>query len=153
MEKRLYRNTRNKMIGGVCTGLAEYFAIDPVLIRLVFVILALYSGVGILAYIILWIVVPASLEPTVAAESATGGSAADITHESVQPMQQAETDRSKGSLYGGVILIVIGALFLLDNFMPSFGFEDFWPLLLVAIGGAMLWNSWPARNEDKEVLS
>ena len=45
MEKRLYRITRNKMIGGVCSGMAEYFNIDPVLVRLVFVILAFQHGI------------------------------------------------------------------------------------------------------------
>lgn len=152
MEKRLYRNTHNKMIGGVCTGLAEYFSIDPVLIRLVFVILALHQGIGLLAYVILWIVVPARFEPTLAADGA--GPVADDTASETQPLtQEQEKTPGKSSLYGGIILIVIGLLFLLDNFLPSFGFEDFWPLLLIAVGGGMLWNSWPQRNEDEEVLS
>lgn len=55
---RLYRSRSEKMIAGVCGGLGEYFDVDPVLIRLLFVVTALISGVGLLAYIILWIVVP-----------------------------------------------------------------------------------------------
>ena len=52
------------------------------------------------------------------------------------------------------MLIVIGTLFLLDNFIPYFGFDDFWPLLLIAIGAGMLWNSWPRfRNSAEEVES
>jgi hypothetical protein len=62
-------------------------------------------------------------------------------------------DPGKGSLYGGIVLIVIGTLFLLDNFLPGFGFEDFWPIVLIAVGGGMLWNSWPQRREEKEALS
>lgn len=156
MEKRLYRNTRNKMIGGVCTGLAEYFRIDPVLIRLVFVILALHQGIGILAYVILWIVVPARFEPVLAGGAAgeTGPIPDDAAPETGTALEEKEKTPGKGSLYGGIILIVIGVLFLLDNFIPSFGFHDFWPLLLIAIGGGMLWNSWPQRNEEEEeVLS
>ncbi len=56
--KKLYRNMRNKMIGGVAAGLGDYFAIDPTLVRLAFVALALLGGPGIVVYLIMWIVVP-----------------------------------------------------------------------------------------------
>lgn len=55
---RLYRSRSEKMIAGVSGGLGEYFDVDPVLIRLLFVVTSFISGAGILAYIILWIVVP-----------------------------------------------------------------------------------------------
>lgn len=55
---KLYRSRSQKMIAGVSGGLGEYFDVDPVLIRLLFVVTAFISGVGILAYIVLWIVVP-----------------------------------------------------------------------------------------------
>jgi phage shock protein C len=55
---RLYRSRSQKMLAGVCGGLGEYFDVDPVLIRLLFVVTTFISGAGILAYIILWIVVP-----------------------------------------------------------------------------------------------
>jgi len=59
MAKRLYRSTKDKMIAGVCGGIAEYFDIDPVIVRVVFVILLLPGGLpGLLPYIILWIIVP-----------------------------------------------------------------------------------------------
>src|SRR5437762_10753784 len=57
---RLYRSRSQKMIAGVAGGLGEYFDVDPVLIRLLFVVTAFISGAGILAYIILWIVLPAA---------------------------------------------------------------------------------------------
>jgi phage shock protein C len=62
--KRLYRSTTDRMVAGVCTGLAEYFNVDPTLVRLLFVIFALAGGPGLLAYIVLWLVVPE--EPTAA---------------------------------------------------------------------------------------
>ena len=59
MYKKLYRSVTDKMIAGVCGGLAEYFAVDPVIVRLVFVLAVVFgAGSGILAYIILWIIVP-----------------------------------------------------------------------------------------------
>ena len=58
MEKRLHRSRTEKMIAGVCGGLAEYFNVDPTLIRVLWVLTVLLAGTGILLYIILWIVMP-----------------------------------------------------------------------------------------------
>jgi len=56
--KRLYRSKNNKIVAGVCAGIGEYFEVDPVLIRLLWVIFVLMGGSGILAYIIAWIIIP-----------------------------------------------------------------------------------------------
>jgi phage shock protein C len=56
--KRLYRSTKDKILGGVCGGIAEYYNMDPTIVRLLWVIFSLIYGVGILAYIIAWIIVP-----------------------------------------------------------------------------------------------
>ncbi len=56
--KRLTRSESNKMIGGVCAGLANYFGIDPTIVRLIFVALVVLYGQGLLLYLILWIVMP-----------------------------------------------------------------------------------------------
>lgn len=55
--KKLYRSRTNKMLGGVCAGVAEYFNVDPTLIRLLWVLFA-FTGAGILVYIIAWIIIP-----------------------------------------------------------------------------------------------
>jgi len=62
MEKRLYKSNKNKMLGGVCGGIAEYFNIDPTLVRLGLVLFCALGGSGILAYIVMLIVVPQSPE-------------------------------------------------------------------------------------------
>ena len=56
--KRLYRSNDNKVIAGVCGGLAEYFNIDPVIPRIIFLLIALPGGISILAYFIFWIAMP-----------------------------------------------------------------------------------------------
>lgn len=56
--KRLYRSRTNKVIAGVCGGLAEYFKIDPVILRVIFLLIALPGGISILVYFIFWIVMP-----------------------------------------------------------------------------------------------
>jgi phage shock protein C len=58
-EKRLTRRLDNKMIGGVCSGLADYFNVDPTIVRVLFVITFLSASAGFWIYIILWIVMPA----------------------------------------------------------------------------------------------
>ena len=60
--RKLYRSANNKMIAGVASGVGEYLNIDPTLVRLGFIVLALMGGPGLLAYIIMWVVVP--LEPS-----------------------------------------------------------------------------------------
>lgn len=57
-EKKLTRSTSDRMIAGVCAGLGNYFDIDSVIVRILFVVLALAGGPGILLYLILWIVMP-----------------------------------------------------------------------------------------------
>ena len=61
MSKRLYRSRTDRKLAGVCGGLAVYFGIDPVIPRLTWVVFALAAGMGVLAYIICWLVIP--LEP------------------------------------------------------------------------------------------
>lgn len=62
MEKKLYKSSKNKMIDGVCAGIAEYFNIDPTLVRIGLVLFSAMGGAGILAYIIMAIVMPRNPE-------------------------------------------------------------------------------------------
>jgi phage shock protein C len=59
--KKLYRSRTDRKVAGVCGGLAQYFNIDPVIVRLIWILFVLLGGSGIIIYIIAWIVVP--LEP------------------------------------------------------------------------------------------
>lgn len=56
--KRLYRSGKEKVLGGVCGGLGEYFGIDPTIVRLLWILFFLAYGAGVLAYIIAWIIIP-----------------------------------------------------------------------------------------------
>ena len=58
MKKRLYKSNHEKMLDGVCGGIAEYFDLDPTLVRLAWVVFCAMGGCGILAYIIAAIVIP-----------------------------------------------------------------------------------------------
>ena len=124
---RLYRSTSDKVIGGVAGGLADYLNIDPVIVRIIFVLLAVFGGSGVLVYIILWIVIPE--KPFLFAE--------------VQPEEQDGQEqqgmvdarrKSNSSLIAGIVLIAFGLLFLVDRLMPMYHIWDFWPLLLIGAG-------------------
>jgi phage shock protein C len=58
MDKRLQRSRTEKMIAGVCGGLAEYFDVDPTIVRILWVIVTLLGGAGIILYIVLWVIMP-----------------------------------------------------------------------------------------------
>jgi len=120
MEKRLYRSTTNKVIGGVCGGLGEYFEIDPVFVRIVAVILALATGVGLLAYIVAWIIMPKDIElPT---EVAALGSSEPVKYS------------SWNKYLPGMILIGLGVILLVQEHWYWFDWEQFWPVALIVVG-------------------
>ncbi len=56
--RRMYRDPENRLIGGVCSGLAAYWHVDPTIVRLVFILLAIFGMAGVLIYLILWVVLP-----------------------------------------------------------------------------------------------
>jgi phage shock protein C len=60
--KRLMRSSRDKKIGGVCAGVADYFDLDPTIVRVVWLLAVLFGGTGLLLYVILWIVLPLAPE-------------------------------------------------------------------------------------------
>lgn len=125
MAKKLYRNTTDRMIWGVCGGLSEYFDIDVSLIRVIFVVLALASGVGILLYIILAIIVPSASTPATVSPEVTPAQ---------QPAHPAP-DLRRGRMLIGALLVLVGVIFLLSNLgLWWLSWSTVWPLLLVAIG-------------------
>ncbi len=155
MEK-LRRSSKYNMVAGVAGGLAEYFEIDPLIIRLIFVLTAFWSGVGILVYLILLIVLP--LEETINEPSqsdireSSEGSANNQEKSgppSGQPGASEENDQTKkGGVITGLILITIGVLFLLEKLVPDFYFKQFWPLLLVLIGLVLVVTSLSSDEMD-----
>lgn len=135
MQKRLYRSARNKMIGGVAAGLAEYFDVDPVIFRILFVVVALMGGWGFIAYIICWIIIPQ--EPLPAAHGAAPPQAPTPEAQTAPP----PSEPSRGHILAGIALIVIGVLFLADNLFPRIDLADYWPAILIVLGGAILLRS------------
>ncbi len=152
--KKLYRSRKDKMIAGVAGGLADYFDVDVVLFRLMFVLLVLFGGGGVLAYVILWIVAPQ--EPLVTVFTKDGQPAnPNPEPETVVPeteKQNVQAKSSNASLFAGIALIVIGLLFLANRMLPWFRFEEFWPLILI-VGGVLILdpNLLKSKNYKDEI--
>ncbi len=153
MEKKLHRDEHRKVVGGVCAGLAEYFDIDVSIVRLVFLLSLLLKGGGGLIYIVLWIVLPKRgyIPPVDYTMPPPPGGApyqAPGTFNSPSPFHPnpvftPKRGTSTGALIGGIILIMLGAGFLLDQFeiIPDFDFENWWPVILIAIGLVFIFTS------------
>jgi len=154
MAKKLYRSTTDKMLGGVAGGLADYFDIDSTLVRVLFIVIVFLGGGGIIAYIILWIVVPK--KPYEIPKNSYNQSPPEDESRSSFSSSENRSDSfnvSNGSLAGSVahsngkqmwiaiVLIVIGGLLLLDNLFPRFDFDHYWPVILIAIGVGLLLKS------------
>ncbi|MBK7630073.1 MAG: PspC domain-containing protein [Ignavibacteriales bacterium] len=157
MYKKLYRSVTDKMLGGVCGGLAEYFSIDPVIVRLIFVLAVIFGGSGIIAYIILWIIIPQKpyiitpFNNEYAKQDSNPGSEEKKSENTEFNMNiMNEKPQNNRSIYAGAFLIFLGGIFLLDNFVPHFHFGDFWPLVLIGLGIAIILNS---RNKNVSEVS
>lgn len=136
MEPRLVRSEEERIVAGVCSGLAQYLGIDPVLVRLAFLLLIPAGGVGIPLYFILMIIMPS--------ESDVGLSQSEVVEKNFEELGDtfsSSVDRARqhpnGPTIAAVLLIVMGIYFLLENFgLVSGGL--FWPLALILLGVFML---------------
>jgi len=148
MNTKLYRSNSDRMIGGVCGGLARYLNIDSTLVRLFFVLVGLGGeGFGVLLYFILWLVMPAE-------DQVPGGNVGDSIRASTQEMtgraqelaqdvrRATMTPHPQAHLIIGVALIIVGSFWLLDNlnfaWLHWLSFDILGALLLIAGGIVML---------------
>lgn len=148
--KRIYLNQREKVIGGVCAGIADYFDIDVAWVRLAFVLSIFAEGFGILAYIVAWIVFPKDERSRAQVEAQHAGVKVEVTTDDGQTTRVKTARFGSGSRNAiGIILVLLGLLFFMDQNFYWFRFDSFWPLLLIALGGYMLYRA--AQPEDAEV--
>jgi phage shock protein PspC (stress-responsive transcriptional regulator) len=130
---RLTRS-RDRILGGVAAGLAEYLDIDPTIVRVGWVLAVVFGlPLAILGYLILWVIMP-SAETR---HSEAGAGKIEAT-----PSTEEEARRDNGALLLGLVLVIVGILFLLPHgdFLPWFGFRLIhftWPILLI-LGGVLL---------------
>ncbi len=142
MEKRLYRVRKDKVFAGIAAGLGKYLDIDPILIRIIIVLITIFHGVGLIIYIILWIVIPEEpIENLYKTMNEEGNTEASFEEFSTGENSQSNIrTSSSGRVIVGVILIGLGLVFLLEKFFPFFDFELFFAIGLIALGVGLLMN-------------
>lgn len=128
MARRLTRSRQGAVLAGVAAGFGEYLDVDPVLVRLVFVLLAFLDGLGLLAYAAAWVLMPGGAEAPRATPAAPPGAAFDRL--------------APARLTIGLALIIVGSAALVDRLglvhWPGWArLETLWPLLLIAIGASL----------------
>jgi phage shock protein C len=131
--KRLYRSKENKVLAGVCGGIAEYFNIDPVWVRLIAVLLTFADGIGIMMYLIAWILIPVNPDQKDTPKTEAERVAARIS-DRVERRNDMSDSQPKGRILIGAIIILIGLGFLFKNLFWWFKFEYVLPLAVIAIG-------------------
>ena len=113
--RRLTRSRDDRVLGGVAAGIARYFAVDPIVIRILFVVAAVFAGVGILAYVAGWLLLPEEDAP------------------------RGPVERVDWRQLAGCVLLGIGLLVTLGRFGFWIDEQVVWALGLIGIGGAVLW--------------
>ncbi len=122
-QKHLYRSVKDRKIAGVAGGIGEYLEVDSAIVRLIWLLAVLFGGAGFLAYIIAWIVIPE--EKTVNDEN--------TINEDPLPIER-KTELKGGMNFLGVLLIVLGVIFLLKEFIPFGLIRYFWPVIIIGLG-------------------
>lgn len=130
MKKRLTRSVRDKVFSGVAGGIAEYIEVDPVIVRISFVLLTLLHGVGLIVYIVCMVIMPQEILLP------------DEMQEKYKGMEAAGNEKKKGNRekYFGALLMGIGVIFLLKN-IADWRFFEIVPFILIVIGVWLVMNS------------
>jgi phage shock protein C len=157
----------DRILGGVCSGLAADLHVDPLWIRIAFVLLALVQGIGVLLYVVLWVVMPERADAQAGGNSRFVSMMADIRRAWHDLQAQFGGTRPAGpsepaggptspttptnstwrnpSVALGLILVVVGVLFLADN-LGLVPWNVIWPVTLIVIGVLLLARSATKRS-------
>jgi phage shock protein C len=124
MERKLYRSHTNKILGGVCGGVAEYFKIDPIIVRAIWVLLLFTSALSapaFLLYIVGWLLLPTNKTSFGIAESAP-------------KLAGIEMSARSRSLFAGVVILLIGAAALISAVSPNTPIQLAFAFTLILLG-------------------
>jgi phage shock protein C len=145
MNRRLYRCRENRVLAGVASGVAEFFQLDPTLVRVVWFVSFFAGGFSLLVYIGLAIIVP--LEPLsdagavgMAGAAATSGAEGVAGDAATAPEGHRHAPRAQGRLtmFLGIALVLLGSLALLDVLLPSVSWRYLWPVFIVGMGTVLI---------------
>ncbi len=150
--ERLHRSSTERILGGVCGGLGEYFDIDPTIVRVVYAVVTIATAgvIGIVLYLLLWLIVPAEASLGMSTRESLRANvddmatlAREIGSEMRATLGGASSEsprRLEPAVLAGLLLIILGVLFLLGSF-DVFGWihwSRLWPLIIIVIGVLLL---------------
>ena len=146
--QQAFQRGSDRILGGVCSGMAAGFRVDPLWVRIAFVILAFFQGVGVFIYIVLWLVMPESSDGLGRGRAGFESMADDLKRvgadiagqfrkSAPSDAGQAASPRSRNAVILGLILVVFGVLILAVNTgLVTWGV--IWPVAVIAAGAALL---------------
>ena len=158
MADRLYRSRDERLIGGVAGGMAENLGLDPTIVRIGWVVLALIAPITPLVYFVQMFVIPeepeagptpaitsadassASLAPSTTAIAATSRSDREArrdTRDAARVARGGRGDRSAGVIFG-VLLVLVGGWFLVRPYIPRFDIGVYWPYVVIGLGVVLI---------------
>ncbi len=142
MKKRLYRSNSDKMLTGVCSGIGEYIDLDPTLVRLLFVLVSLAYGSGVIAYIIAAIVIPEKPE-----NYEYDDKEVEVFDKDGNKIESDPNKQKKTKQLIGIVLLGLGGFLLVDNLFTWFDRGVIWAIGIIAVGGFLLLKTSEKKEE------
>ena len=136
------RSKHNSMIAGVCAGIAEYLEVDPTVIRILFVVFTFIGGSGVIVYILLWLLMPEESSERLLPKERMNAAVSEMREKAstfVRYSGESSSD-SRSSQLIPALLVFGGLFFLLRSYGFHFGSHDFWPLIIILIGVALIYK-------------
>jgi len=138
-KKKIYRLKDDYIVAGVSGGIAEYFEIDATLIRVIFILLTIGGGSGILIYLILWLIIPkeGGKEVKVDREKKVKEFAEDMGEKAQDLAKEIKKDVKSGKRgsFLGLVLVILGTVVLVNKLFPmQIDWEYVWPGILIFLG-------------------
>lgn len=135
LPQKLHRSTTDRIIFGVCGGIAEYFDISPILVRVIFILGAFLNGLGVLVYVILALVLPPNPIKSINEDFQAIRTGAEPTGEGTEPIEdKTEMDlkvATRRRVMFGLIVILAGLLFMVYRTYPTYWLQ--WPYIVSAV--------------------
>lgn len=150
--KRLVRSNTDKFVAGVCGGIANYFEIDSIIVRIVFLLITFSGGAGVLIYVILWVIMPEVGDEKLSNEEVAEKNSKQLEKKFEEVVENIDTKNGKNIAQAifGILILFFGIYLLLNNFglghylSVFWNLGRFWPVLVIFFGFYILFK----KNEQ-----
>lgn len=150
MAKRLYRNESEKVLGGVCAGLGDFLGIDPVFVRIFFILWTVLGELSVLIYILMWVVIPRGSAPDADEKFDINDVGGRINQVGREVREISRQPSSEPIIFTGIGLILWGVYYLIRRAVPYLDIWSYsqylWPVVLIAAGAFVIYRA--TRREE-----